>query len=129
MSTTYLCTTGTSIAQGTPSLREYQQRETTWDEPADDLAADIRERLASLDLSDAEARRRASAEINSLNRMGLNAEDRVILFVTDTADGRVCAEAVAGILRARIEQMDGSPPSWTRQVRRITFESVCDDEL
>jgi len=87
-----ICTVGTSIANGCPVLRSYQQRASSWDEAAEDLSAEITAKLTQTDLASTETVRRVSAELNSLQRLGLDKSDRVVLLTTDTADGRCCAE-------------------------------------
>lgn len=87
-----VCTVGTSIANGCPSLKGYQQRSTAWEEEAADLSAEVREKLADADMSDPGMLRKLSAELNSLERLGLEKEDHVALLATDTAEGRCCAE-------------------------------------
>ncbi|HMO50108.1 MAG TPA: putative CRISPR-associated protein [Kiritimatiellia bacterium] len=89
---TILTTVGTSIAQSCKILGEYQRKATTWEDRADDLREQINLRLAGMDLTTDGGRSAASAEINSLNRLGVGPEDRVVLLATDTADGRACAE-------------------------------------
>lgn len=91
---TILCTVGTSIAQGCKALRSYQRTTTLWEDAADDLAVEIRDRLAGLNLTADAGRTEASAEINSLNRLGITENDLVVLLATDTADGRTCAEVL-----------------------------------
>ncbi len=100
MSHTILGTTGTPIAQGCGALRGLLGKPRPWDASAEGLREQIRARLAGMDLSAPEGRAaRASAEINSLHRLGVDPADTVVLLVTDTADGRACAEAVGGVLR------------------------------
>lgn len=91
---TILCTTGTSIANGIPALYAYQKTSHAWEEDPDDLSAAIVERLRGFDLSTQEGRIRSSAELHSLERLGLDTEDRVVLLATDTAEGRIAAEAL-----------------------------------
>lgn len=116
MSRTILCTTGTSVGQGCAGLRALQAAPKPWDFAGEELGEQIAQRLAGMDLSSESGRVKASAEINSLHRLGLCPTDTVALLVTDTADGRICAESVAGVLRAqfqlpedhvRIEKIEG----------------------
>lgn len=98
MKQTVLCTTGTSIANGCPALRDLQKNSRPWDAAVPDLEAEIVGRLRNFDLGRAEDRHRASAELHSLERLGLNPGDSVVLLATDTADGRACAEATRDCL-------------------------------
>ena len=96
---TIICTTGTSIARGCRTLGAYQQSASRWEDEAIDLEREIANRLASSDLRDAEARIEASAELHSLHRLQVEPGDTVVLLATDTVDGRVCAESLAGAIR------------------------------
>lgn len=114
MPRTLLLTTGTSIANRTESLLAYQRRATTWDEEADNLREQIRERLKGFDLASEAGRVGASAELNILHRLPVRPEDEVVLFSTDTAEGRVCTEELArvigselGVARVVIERVQG----------------------
>jgi putative CRISPR-associated protein (TIGR02619 family) len=98
MSRTIICTTGTSIAQGTASLRSLQSKSSHWEDDSPELVEEIARRLEGLDLGSLEGRAKVSAEINSLARLEVGEGDRVVLLVTDTADGRICAEAVRRVL-------------------------------
>jgi hypothetical protein len=95
MTRTIICTVGTSIAGGCPSLKGFQGAYHAWDEPTDALNAEIKKRLTGFDLATEKGRTGASAEINSLNRLCITADDEVILLVTDTADGRYKASALS----------------------------------
>lgn len=95
---TIICTTGTSVAQGCLALGVSQRQAGGWSDAAPDLRREIHGRLARLALATEEGRRQASAEIYSLDRIGVGPDDRVALLATDTAEGRACAEAVAGAI-------------------------------
>lgn len=114
MPRTLLLTTGTSIANRAEALLAYQRRATTWDEEADNLREQIRERLKAFDLASEAGRVGASAELNILHRLPVRREDEVVLFSTDTAEGRVCTEELAlviqselGVTRVVIERVQG----------------------
>lgn len=89
---TIICTVGTSIANGCPSIRSYYQRNSNWDEDVAPLLAEINERLDGL-LGSATGLHQASAEIHSLHRLGCGPTDEVVLLTSDTAEGRACLEA------------------------------------
>lgn len=99
MARTLLLTTGTSIANGTAALASYQRRASDWEENTSELRQQIRDRLRAFDLSARDGRVRASAELNILERLPAQADDQVLLFATDTADGRACAEELARVAR------------------------------
>ncbi len=118
---TVICTVGTSIASGTKPLATYQQSSMPWDVNADDLTAAIEGRVRGFDLRSKDGRSKVSAEINSLNRFGLEVDDRVILLATDTADGRACAEQIARVLRNEFGLEKGNV-----EIRRISGLQVRD---
>jgi len=89
-----ICTTGTSIASGCKATPSYQKQPAAWTDPALDLREQIQARMAGFDLGTAEGRTRASAELNSLHRLGISGADRIVLLATDTADGHACADAL-----------------------------------
>ncbi len=86
-----ICTIGTSIANGCPSLRGYQQRSTLWNDEAKDLNKELQRKLEDVDFCLEEDIRKASAELNSLHRLNLAPGDHVALLATDTAEGQCCA--------------------------------------
>ena len=113
---TIICTTGTSIANGCPQQKYWQRTASSWNDDGEALRAEIRGRLDGLDLSSKEGRTAASAEINSLNRLGVAPDDTMVLLATDTVDGRICAEEVGRVLvrifklsegNVRIERVPG----------------------
>lgn len=96
--TVFLCTTGTSAAKnlrddsGKPLLNGRWVAEQGGVEAA---AERILQSFAGFGKDDDTAlQRRLSAEIHSLARMGVAADDRVILFSSETAEGEACARAV-----------------------------------
>ena len=94
-----LCTTGTSVASGCRSLREAQGRMTHWDDTLPTFENELMDKIASIEYEDnPTARRRLSAELNTLDRIDLESGDRVVLISTDSAPGRVCSETLAGII-------------------------------
>lgn len=105
---TILCTTGTSIAQRCPQQAHWQRTASSWDDDGEALRAEIRVRLDGLDLYSKAGRAAASAEINSLNRLGVTPEDTVVLLATDTVDGRICAEEVGRVLVRIFRLPDGN---------------------
>ena len=68
---TILCTIGTSIANGCPELSRFQRQGSAWEDDTATLETQIRERLRRFDLAEAPRRIGASAELNSLHRLGL----------------------------------------------------------
>lgn len=95
---TILCTVGTSIARQCARWEHWCRHASCWEDDDQEFRAEIRERLAALDLSGDTGRTQASAEINSLNRLGLDSDDTVVLLATDTVDGRICSEELGQVL-------------------------------
>lgn len=58
------------------------------------LKQQIIENIRLLDLDTEEGLQKASAEIKSLKKIGVNRNDTIVLFATDTADGKLCAEVI-----------------------------------
>lgn len=98
---TYICTCGTSIItkRGINLERIQHQPLSAWDENINDIENfkdTTREALEKMrfpkDLDD------TSAEIKSLVKMGVAADDKVILIASDTVDGKLCAILVKDFL-------------------------------
>lgn len=62
MPKTFLCSAGTSIAQGCNSLAAFQRRRSSWDEDTRELRNEIDGRLARLDLRNASGLARTGAQ-------------------------------------------------------------------
>lgn len=110
-----LSTTGTSIANGCPSLQAAQGHRTLWEDRLPDLEREIGEKLRKkeYDVQTPQGRRRLSAELNTLDRLDLKPDDRVIFLSTDSAPGRICSEANRKIVESvygvevKIERIEG----------------------
>jgi putative CRISPR-associated protein (TIGR02619 family) len=96
--TVYLCTAGTSAAKNLrdDSGRPLLNGEWVGEQGGVEVAAGhILRSFAGFSMDDDTAlQRRLSAEIHSLARMGVTADDRVILFSSETGVGEACAQAV-----------------------------------
>ncbi len=120
-----LCTTGSSIANRCPSLRDVQAKPLPWDATLVELESELKQHLGQVDYHDDEqARHRLCAELNTLDRMQLESGDRVVLIATDTALGRVCSQFLQQILQElysvqatvqRIEGLQVHDPDLLRQ--------------
>jgi putative CRISPR-associated protein (TIGR02619 family) len=97
-SRTIVCTVGTSIANGCKSIQSYYQRTSAWGEDVSDLKNEIQSRLDAL-LASNDMRLRACAEIHSLHHLGCVPSDEVILFTSDTAEGKACGETLCSAIR------------------------------
>ena len=94
---TVICTTGTSVAGG---IRFDQSIDT--EEASKKYRREINHLLQSLPAEDPKTyMTRASAESNSLFRMGLDRNDCVFLLHSDTPDGKTCAEAVKNLIKRK----------------------------
>lgn len=115
-----IATAGTSIARGIP-----------WQEAArDDWARAVRGRLASLVQDDESFLCGASAETHGLFRMGLTASDRVELLVTDTEEGKACADLVAEVagerlgVSVRVNRLQGLQVENEQDFRRVGVQNL-----
>lgn len=94
-----VCTTGTSIGTNCGVDRDLLfMKNLGWDDVSTEILLKLEHCLKEKDLHDPETRRALSAELKSLDLLGLDSRDRVALLVTDTYQGRVCAEAVKNII-------------------------------
>ena len=94
-----ICTTGTSIGTNCGVDRDLLFGKILgWDDVTPQIQQQLDSCLKEKDLHDETIRRALSAELNSLDLLGLNPRDRVVLLVTDTYQGRVCAGAVKTII-------------------------------
>jgi len=59
----------------------------------------IIENIRLLDLDTEKGLQEASAEIKSLKKIGVNRADEIVLFATDTADGKLCAEVIEAFIQ------------------------------
>ena len=97
-SRTIICTVGTSVANGCRSIQSYYQRTSSWEEDVSELKSEIQSRLNHMLACD-ETRIRVCAEIHSLHRLDCGPSDEVILFTSDTAEGKACGETVCSIVQ------------------------------
>ena len=94
-----ICTTGTSIGSNCGVDRDLLFGKVLgWDDVSPQIQQQLDSCLIEKDLQDVATRRALSAELKSLDLLGLGSRDRVVLLVTDTYQGRVCAETVKTIL-------------------------------
>ena len=121
-----ICSVGTSIANGCPSQREVIKGKVDWNAAAEPLKGEIQTALAgknfrSADLADAA---QASAELNSLCKLGIGTGDRIVLLSSDNLPGRICAEAIGQCLQERF----GILPK-DIEIKRIEGLQVHDEKL
>ena len=86
-----LCTTGTSIANGCKLLSEVQKQKSSWDDELKEFENEVELKISKIDLNDKQQIRALSAELNTLDRLDVNKNDKIVLLSTDSAGGRVCS--------------------------------------
>jgi len=89
-----ICTVGTSISNQCPAQKEMFRQHNEWDNDVELLRSQIQDFLNKEEHSakNPETRISISAELNTLNKLGVDKNDRVILLSSDNAQGRVCSE-------------------------------------
>jgi len=89
-----ICTVGTSIANDCPAQKAMFKQHNEWDSDAEVLRSQIQDLLNKSERSakSSQTRGTISAELNTLNKLDVDKNDRVILLSSDNAQGRVCAE-------------------------------------
>lgn len=100
---TFICTAGTSIVTGTGlDLKHFAKRKLLeWDDLLQPIAEAEHFALHAVRNKSEQDFPRVSAELNSLIKMGLTPEDRVVLIATETIEGKLCAELVQKVLAER----------------------------
>lgn len=100
---TYLCTAGTSISTtlGLDLRHLFHYDLSEWDALQEDIAVAWQFVLEKAKARGGDDTPRISAEINSLIRMGLSSQDRVVLIATETIEGKLCAQLVAKVLEIK----------------------------
>ena len=92
MNTVYICTQGTSVANGCAKLRALQSEPGKWGEEDRALETEARARLDELRKAGRLAD--ASAELSVLSRRPIAKGDRIVLLCTDGGLGSLCARLV-----------------------------------
>ena len=103
-----ICTVGTSISNGCPSQKKLFSNNQSWDDDGQFLRIEIETSLEQKHFTDVsiEEAAHASAELNSLYKLGVNEEDHVILISSDNLQGRVCAEMIKECLALRFDLLE-----------------------
>lgn len=114
----YICTTGTSIAHG---VRR--------DDSNENYRKAIRIQLGAPPLGKSFLQW-ASAEINSLDRMGIKDADEIALLHTETEDGKICAEELAVLIEEhfaitpRLCPIEGLQVTDEQRFRRVGIQNL-----
>jgi len=90
-----ICTVGTSISNQCPSQRELLTKPTTWDDDTNSFAKEIKQKLQGIS---ADSFRKISAEINSIDRLDISDDDKIILLSSDNAPGKACSYALQQVI-------------------------------
>lgn len=89
-----ICTVGTSISNGCPSQRELLSKPSNWNDDTTGFEKEISDRVS--ELSDNGSIRAISAEINSVDRLKIGPEDKIVLLSSDNAPGKACSKSLQG---------------------------------
>lgn len=89
-----ICTIGTSIANGCELQSEYFKQGHAWDDDTKKFEQQINKRVSEFK----QDIRKVSAEINSLERIGLTRSSKVVLLATDNAAGKACANELKKLI-------------------------------
>lgn len=89
-----ICTIGTSIANGCELQSEYFKAGHAWEEDTSVFEQQISMRVAQFKNN----AHKISAEINSLERLGLTKNSKVVLLATDNAASKACANELKRVI-------------------------------
>jgi putative CRISPR-associated protein (TIGR02619 family) len=70
-----------------------------WSDEFPIFSNELDEKLKLINFSDKKSRRKLSAELNTLDRIGLKSTDKVVLLSTDSAAGRICSQENEKIIK------------------------------
>ena len=90
-----ICTVGTSISNGCPSQRDLLSKQSEWD---DDTAAFEKEIFEKIKSEEGRGFRKTSAEINSIDRLDITVNDRIVLISSDNAPGKACSNCLQQVI-------------------------------
>lgn len=96
----FLCTLGTSVANGLKeSLWSKQKAPGNWDERDENFEKALND-LVSSTMHDKDLLHKSCAEASVLHKAGANVGDRVVLLATDNGLSRICGAAAKRVLVA-----------------------------
>lgn len=130
---TYVCTAGTSVVTGTGlDLRHFAKcKYSDWEQLDEEIEVAKQFAMDAIRKTTKQAFPRISAELNSLIKMGLSGDDRVVLISTETIEGKLCAELVARVLRDRklcssveVKVIDGLQAQDGRRFQQIGLKNL-----
>jgi putative CRISPR-associated protein (TIGR02619 family) len=114
-----ICTAGTSIANSCPEQKLLIRKRTNWNDDISILNKEIRSFVSNI--SDV---REISAEMNTLDRIGVGSSDHVVLLSSDNAPGRACSEALRQVIMEQFGLESGAV-----ELKRIKGLQVRDSKL
>lgn len=95
-----LCTVGTSISNQCQSQRSLLAQKSNWDDPTDYFETEIKNRIAGF--KDTEFRK-ISAEINSIDRLNITSNDKIVLLSSDNAPGKACSNCLRNLIHSHYD--------------------------
>lgn len=125
-----ICTVGTSVSKNTEAIKKYSNPDYPWDSKnpdGSDLRQQINKRIADMyakNKGNDAFFKEASAEINSLHKIGIEKDDRIVLISTDTLQCRICAEELQKIISRHFGLDKGNI-----EIKRIEGLQVHDGKL
>ena len=103
-----ICSVGTSISNGCSSQKMLFANNRDWDAESGFLQKEIRDslQLNNFHSGSMEVAAQASAELNSLYRLGIQTGDKIVLLSSDNLQGRVCSEMISTCLQERFSILE-----------------------
>ena len=93
-----ICTVGTSIANGCDSQKELLSKKSNWNDESKQLESEIAKRIQQMEIN---SFRQISAEINSIDRLNITSDDKIVLLSSDNVLGKICSFALKDLLSKR----------------------------
>lgn len=93
-----ICTTGTSITNSCKSQREQFGKRNRWEEEIPQITGELKIVVDDWLQNSGQKAKSICAEYNTLNKIGIDPSDKIILLASDTAHGRISAEAIHKVL-------------------------------
>lgn len=121
-----ICSVGTSISNGCPSQKSLFADNREWCAESNFLQREIQESLRKRNFfsGSPDVAAQASAELNSLYKLGIQSGDKIVLLSSDNFQGRVCAEMISFCLQKRFSIFENDI-----DIKRIEGLQVHDEKL
>lgn len=130
-----MCTVGTSIANGCPSQKFFLTNPSIWDDDTNLLEEEIQERIKRKRETEF---RSISAEINSIDRLKMGPDDKVVLLSSDNAPGKACSKYLKKLISEHysipinsitIERINGLQVYNSNVMKRIGLKNLISTSL